>query len=169
MNLWSCWSSAKILSYTPCSTNGLMHHQSNGNGGGPPPSNWPPTASPPSSTSSASATLPVKKKSVTIGTFTTVVEPFEEENMITSAVWHQPQRVVEAPFSSTTSAAPITIIPVDDELEAATRFNGSEDDDEDDQVVVEDVPKEVTEIWRKADGCESNPATELPDMALWNA
>jgi len=73
-------------------SNGLMHHQSNGNGGGQlvngPPStaNWP-TASPPSSTSSASAsTLPVKKKSVTIGTFTTVVEPFEEENMITSAV-----------------------------------------------------------------------------------
>ena len=42
-----------------------------------------------------SATLPVKKKSVTIGTFTTVVEPFEindhnhdldEENMMTSAV-----------------------------------------------------------------------------------
>ena len=66
------------------------------------------------------------------------------------------------PPSSATSAA--ATIPVDDELEAATRFNGSEDD-EDDQVVVE-VPKEVTEIWRKAaDECQSNPA-ELPDMAL---
>jgi len=63
------------------STGLTMHHHSNGNGG----PNW--TTSPPSSASShASGTLPVKKKSVTIGTFTTVVEPYEEENMITSAV-----------------------------------------------------------------------------------
>ena len=69
---------------------------------------------------SLSATLPVKKKSVTIGTFTTVVEPFEidhsnhhhdshvNESMMTSAVWQSPKRVV------------------DNELEAATRFNGSD-------------------------------------------
>ena len=65
------------------------------------------------------------------------------------------------------SAASAATIPVDDELEAATRFHGSEEDEDDLVSVVEVTGKEVTtEIWRKADGCESNPATELPDMAL---
>ena len=68
-----------------------MHHHLNGNGGHPRGWNSPPPPPPPPHQSEvgSSATLPAKKKSVTIGTFTTVVEPFEiseEENMISSAV-----------------------------------------------------------------------------------
>ena len=68
-----------------------MHHISNGNGGliggqqwtgSPPPPPPPPHHGSVSGSilglaSGSSATLPVKKKSVTIGTFTTVMEPFE--------------------------------------------------------------------------------------------
>ena len=76
-----------------------MHHISNGNGlggaqwtGSPPPPPPPPHhpgSSAASGLAGSSATLPIKKKSVTIGTFTTVMEPFEiseEENMISSVV-----------------------------------------------------------------------------------
>ena len=87
----------------------------------------------PHGNTNGSATLPIKKKSVTIGTFTTMVEPFEIENnspsdnsLMTSAVWHSPKRVAE----------------LNNDLEAATRFNGSDSDGETTQMV-------AMEVWQK--------------------
>jgi hypothetical protein len=62
-----------------------MHHI-NGNGGGQ--HHWRPSSASNNGTIMASGQqIPVKKKSVTIGTFTTVVEPFDmEENLASSAV-----------------------------------------------------------------------------------
>ena len=61
-------------------------------------------------------------------------------------------------------------IPVDDELEAATRFNGSEEDEE----AMESPPNNSTptdriasaEIWCKVDQKLSSKTAALPDLAL---
>ena len=69
--------------------NGLQHPRGWGTGGVASPTPPPPPPHQGELPAGSSATLPAKKKSVTIGTFTTVVEPFEiseEENMISSAV-----------------------------------------------------------------------------------
>lgn len=70
----------------------VHHNQQNGNSWSPPPPPLPPHQQQ-QPQQQLCGTLPnyssAKKKSVTIGTFTTVVEPFEiseEENMISSAV-----------------------------------------------------------------------------------
>ena len=74
------------------------------------------------------------------------MEPFEaEETMITSAVWRQPR--VEA---------------TEDELEAATRFNGSDDDDDDDNIVADEPHTQCSTkepVWQKK-------PTALPDLPL---
>ena len=98
-----------------------------------------------------------------------MVEPYEEENMITSAVWHEPQRVASSATAQTAQNAPPVV--VDDELEAATRFNGSEEDDdneaEEDKSRID--PMSAAEIWRKSDHDQhhhQNAAVMLNDMAL---
>ena len=79
-----------------------------------------------------------------------MVEPYEEENMITSAVWHEPQRVASSATAQTAQNAPPVV--VDDELEAATRFNGSEEDEYNEEEQ-EDEKSRINginaEIWRK--------------------
>ena len=102
-----------------------------------------------------------------------MVEPYEEENMITSAVWHEPQRVASSTTAQTAQNAPPVV--VDDELEAATRFNGSEEDEYNEEEQ-EDEKSRINginaEIWRKT-AVEDDQLQEqqqnavmLKDMAL---
>ena len=98
-----------------------------------------------------------------------MVEPYEEENMITSAVWHEPQRVASSTTAQTAQNAPPVV--VDDELEAATRFNGSEEDEYNEEEE-EDKSRINAEIWRKT-AVEDDQLQEqqqnavmLKDMAL---
>ena len=95
-----------------------------------------------------------------------MVEPYEEENMITSAVWHEPQRVASSATAQTAQ---------NDELEAATRFNGSEEDEYNEEEE-EDEKSRINginaEIWLKT-AVEDDQLQEqqqnavmLKDMAL---
>lgn len=119
----------------------------------------------------------------TKGTFTTVMEPFEiseDENMISSVVWHQPRVAAKL---------------IDDELEAATRFNGSDDDSDTAKIRMASplqngvsgagsekrprpysMPNIVTQplppspphgpVWQQKPVCAAANTTVLPDMAL---
>ena len=117
----------------------------------------------------------------TKGTFTTVMEPFEiseDENMISSVVWHQPRVAAKL---------------LDDELEAATRFNGSDDDSEPAKIRMASplqggvagsekrprpysVPNVATQplppspplgpVWQQKPVSAAAVTTVLPDMAL---
>jgi len=72
------------------------------------------------------------------------------------------------PSLNGSQATDMNSIPVDDELEAATRFSASEDDEDEvievNSEVIHEVNVATAEIWQKA--ADSKPGTVLPDMAL---